>query len=106
MLRSGSATHVALLSVTGEGEKTLSKRSLDKAMENLGEQIRLNLRRGDVFAKCSSSQYVIMLPQANYENSCVVCRRLEAAFFRRYPHSPVRIHHMVRPLTASAPEAR
>jgi len=49
---------------------------------------------------------VIMLPQANYENSCVVCRRLEAAFFRRYPHSPVRIHHMVRPLTASAPEAR
>ena len=101
MLRSGNATHVALFSVTGEGTKTLSKRSLDK----LSEQIRLNLRRGDVFARCSASQYVIMLPQANYENSCIVCRRLEAAFFRRYPHSPVRLHYMVRSLTA-APDNR
>ena len=106
MIRSGNATHVALFSLTGAGSRTLSKRSLDTAMENLGEQIRLNLRRGDVFAKCSASQYVIMLPQANYENSCIVCRRLEAAFFRRYPHSPVRIHYMVRPLTASVPEIR
>lgn len=99
MLRSGNATHVALLAVTGERGKTLSRRSLDKAMDNLGEQIRLNLRRGDVFSKCSLSQYVIMLPQANFENSCVVCRRLIAAFSRRYPHAPVRIHYMVRPLT-------
>lgn len=106
MTRSGTATHMALLSVTGERGKTLAKRSLDRAMDNLGEQIRLNLRRGDVFSRCSTSQYVIMLPQANFENSCVVCRRLIAAFDRRYPHSPIRIHYMVRPLSTHTLESR
>lgn len=104
MLRSGNATHVALLSVTGERDKLLSKRSLDRAMGNLGEQIRLNLHRGDVFSKCSVSQYVIMLPDANYEDSCVACCRLIAAFYRRYPHSPTRIHFLVRPLPAQTLE--
>ena len=45
-------------------------------MENLQEQVRTGLRRGDVAARCSVSQYILMLPQANYENSCMVCRRL------------------------------
>ena len=98
MIRSGSATHVALLSVSGEGEKQLTKRSLERAMENLGEQIRLSLRRGDAFSRCSPSQYVVLLPGANYENSCVVCRRVIGAFFRRYPHGAVRIGFKVQPL--------
>lgn len=99
MVRSGQATHVALLSVTGAGDRHLTRRSQETAMENLGQQIRLSLRRGDAFCKCSASQYVIMLPQANFENSCVVCRRIIGAFTRRYPHSPIRIHYMVRPLS-------
>lgn len=99
MVRSGQATHVALFSVTGEGDRHLTRRSLETAMENLGQQIRTGLRRGDAFCKCSASQYVIMLPQANFENSCVVCRRVIGAFTRRYPHSPIRIHYMVRPLS-------
>lgn len=106
MLRSGNATHVALLSVSGEWDKTLTKRSLDRAMENLGQQIRTSLRRGDAFAKCSPAQYVIMLPRANYENSCVVCRRVISAFYRRYPHSSTRIHYMVRPLVPKGMEAQ
>lgn len=104
MIRSGNTTHVALLAVAGAGSKNLTQRSLEKAMENLSEQIRLNLRRGDVFTRCSASQYVIMLPQANFENSCVVCRRLINVFDRRYPHSPVRIHYLVRPLDPNLPE--
>lgn len=99
MLRSGSATHVALLSVTGQRDKELSKRSLERAMANLGQQIRVSLRRGDAFSKCTASQYVIMLPRANYENSCVVCRRVIDAFYRRHPHSPTSIHYMVQPLS-------
>ena len=99
MPRTGRTIHVALMSVSGSPGKPLSRRSSDRAMEHLGEQIRLNLRRGDVFARCSLSQYIIMLPQANYENSCMVCRRLSAAFFKRHPHSPAKLHFMVQPLT-------
>ena len=102
MLRSGNATHIALLSVTGRwDEKPLSKRSLEKAMEHLGTEIQTNLRRGDVFSRCSSSQFIVMLPRANYENSCMVCRRLIGAFSKKHAHSPVKIQFMVQPLSSN-----
>ena len=67
-------------------------------MPKIEEVIRCSLRRGDSAAKCSVSQYVIMLPTANYENSCAVCRRILKAFARQYPHSPAEIHYSVQPL--------
>lgn len=101
MIRSGSATHILLLSVSGEGEKPLTRRTMNRIMEQLGEQIRTNLRRGDTFSRCSVSQYIVMLPQANYENSCMVCRRVVGAFHRAHPHVSAKIHFMVQPLTPS-----
>ena len=97
--RSGSVTHVALLSVTGTAEKPLSKRTVNRVMEQLGHSLRTNLRRGDTISQCSTSQYIIMLPKANYENSCMVCRRCLAAFQRAHPHVTARIHYLVQPLT-------
>jgi len=99
--RSGAVTHVALLSVTGTAEKPLSKRSLNRIMEQLGQSLRTNLRRGDAISQCSTSQYIIMLPKANYENSCMVCRRCLAAFQRKHPHVTARINYLVQPLTPS-----
>jgi len=96
--RSGDAVHIGLLSVTGENSQELPKRSLDRAMENLQDLIRGSLRKGDVVARCSVSQFILMLPQANYENSCKVCDRIVRAFFRQYPHSPAEIHCSVQPL--------
>lgn len=96
--RSGDAVHIALISVQGENNEPLPKRSLDRAMKNLLDQIRYSLRRGDVVAPCSVSQYIMMLPQANYENSCMVCQRILLSFARRYPHSPAKLHYSVQPL--------
>ena len=98
MERSGNATHVALISVTSGTDIPLSRRTTNRIMEQLGEQIRLNLRRGDVFSRCSVCQYIIMLPQANYENSCMVCRRVLGAFSRKHPHVTARMNFMVQPL--------
>lgn len=97
--RSGSVTHVALLSVTGSPEKPLNKRSMNRIMEQLGAALRTNLRRGDVISRCSASQYIILLPKANYENSCMVCRRILGAFHRAHPHVTARVHYLVQPLT-------
>jgi len=99
--RSGTVTHVALLSVVAPAEKSLSKRSLNRVMEQLGQCLRTNLRRGDTISQCSASQYIIMLPKANYENSCMVCRRCLAAFHRAHPHVTARINYLVQPLTPS-----
>ena len=98
ILRSGDVIHIALFSLHGFRGKELTRRSLDLAMNNLQELIIGNLRQGDVVTRCSISQLIIMLPQANYENSCAVCQRILKAFNRQYPHSPVDIHYSVQPL--------
>ena len=72
---------------------------MNRIAEQLGQCLRTNLRRGDVISQCSASQYIIMLPKANYENSCMVCRRCVAAFSRSHPHVTAKIHFMVQPLT-------
>lgn len=100
MERSGKATHIVLLSVTDGALKPLSKQSLGRIMNQLGEQIRVNLRRGDVFSRCSASQYIIMLPEANYENSNMVSRRIIGAFSRRHPHVTAKINYVVQPLSS------
>lgn len=96
--RSGDAIHLALLSITGTDGKELSRRSLDRVVENLQEIICAGLRKGDVAARCSVSQFVFLLPQANYENSCMVCDRILRSFVRQYPHSPAQLHATVQPL--------
>ena len=84
-----SDPHNALKSVIHRIRATLDK---------LQELIRQNLRKGDVASQCSVSQYVILLPRANYENSHMVANRLMTAFYRRYPHSPARLRCVVQPL--------
>lgn len=96
--RNGDAVHLALISaqtVTGE---MLPKRSLDRVVENLQEIIRTSLRRGDVIARCSVSQFVLLLPHANYENSRMICERISKNFSRMYPHSPAVLHSSIHPL--------
>ena len=99
--RNGDAAHLVLVSVvSGDGE--LSSRSLDRIMDHLQEILRLCLRRGDIAARCSASQFAVLLPQANYENSRMVCQRVGKAFSRQYPHAPARLSMDIQPL-APAP---
>ena len=98
MERSGEAAHIGLISVTDSEGRDLPRRSLDRAMENLQEQVCFNLRRGDIVSRCSGSQYIILLSGANYENSCMVCERIIKAFCRQYPHSPAVLRYSVQPV--------
>lgn len=102
MARSGIAAHIVLLTVTGPRGSELSQRKLKGAMDNLEDQVRISLRRGDAAAKCSASQYVLMLPRANYENSCMVCDRIIRAYYRQHPHSDADIQYAVCPLQPEA----
>lgn len=99
--RSGKVTHIALLRVSRE-DKALSKSSLDRIMQQFGDCLRNGLRRGDAVSRCSASQHVIMLPNANYENSCAVCKRLISGFHRKYPHAHVQIEYLVQPLSPTS----
>ena len=103
IIRSGDVVHIALLSLHGRGKKELPRRSLDTAMDNLQDIIIHSLRQGDIVTKCSVSQFIIMLPQANYENSCAVCQRIIRAFGRQHPHSPASVQFSVQPLEPTVP---
>lgn len=96
--RRGDAIHIGVLSILAHKKKTLSVRGLERAMDQLCVQIQKNLRSGDIVSSCSPSQYIVMLVQANYENSKQVCDRVVQAFFRAHPRSPVRIEAVVFPL--------
>ena len=76
-----------------------------EVMDNLQELLVNNLRQGDVVTRCTISQFIVMLPQANYEDSCAVCRRLLKSFKKQYPHSPAEISFSVQPLEPKLPES-
>ena len=103
IIRSGDVIHIALLSMHSRNKKPLPRRSLDTAMDNLQNVIVHSLRQGDIVTKCSVSQFIVMLPQANYENSCAVCQRILRAFGRQFPHSPASISFSVQPLEPNVP---
>jgi len=103
IIRSGDVVHIALLSLHGPERQQLPRRSLDRAMENLLALTAANLRQGDVVTKYNMSQLLIMLPNANYENSCAVCQRIIKAFYRQYPRTPAQIHSSVHPLEPLEP---
>lgn len=99
LIRSGDVVHLALFSVHHRNRtEDLSRRSLERVMDNLEDIICGTLRRGDVAARCSLSQFVVMLPQANFENSQKVCQRIQRAFQRQYPHSPASVQFAAYPL--------
>lgn len=104
LIRSGDVVHIALISCQGEDGNALSPRSLATAMDNLQNVMLANLRQGDVVTRYSNSQLCCMLPNANYENSCAVCRRILKAFCRKYPHSPAKLHYRVQPLEPTVGE--
>ena len=98
VVRTGAAIHVALISLKSRNAKETSQKSISLAMDNLEEHMSRSLRKGDVITRSSASQFIIMLPQANYENSCMVCNRFITSFERKYPHSPVYIDFSVNSL--------
>lgn len=96
--RSGDAAHLMLITASAADGSELPRRSLDRVMDNLQQLIQASLRRGDVAARCSISQFVLLLPQANYENSQMIASRITKAFVRQYPHSPAVLRASIHPL--------
>ena len=102
--RGGGVIHIALLSVSVKDNTEMSRRSLEHATDNLLLRAQECLRRGDALARCSISQVIMMLPQANYEDSCMVCNRILTSFRQKHPHSPAQISFFVQPIEpADAP---
>ena len=98
ILRSGIAVHLALITMRGKKITEHDTKRWDKLQTDLQDVLRLSLRRGDSLSRCSASQYVIMLPRANYENSCMVCERVIKAYYQKHSRLDVELCYDVFPI--------
>ena len=80
-----------------KGEYSISVASAD-TVEITFSMIGYQTRRRILYRPTGVITLDVMLPHANYEDSCMVCRRIIGAFSRRYPHSPAKLRFSVQPL--------
>ncbi len=96
--RTGQAAYLCLISVTDSQNLQPNQKVLVSAMAKLQITIQTSLRRGDVFTRFSSSQYLILLPTTNYENGEMVLTRIAKKFRRDNPKAPITLRHKLQPL--------
>ena len=85
-----------LLTITDYNDDPLSKRSLTICTGRLKDLLRETLRKGDIITMCSPSQFLILFPNATYDNAITATNRVEKTFFGRYPHSPAKLTFAVQ----------
>lgn len=94
--RNGSCVHIALLTVSLPDGSMPALKQLNMTMDQLLVALQTQLRSGDVVSRYSASQYVVMLPAANYENSRNVMERIISAFYRQHRHNFLKITYKIR----------
>lgn len=96
--RSGDSIYLCLITVSSTSDEEAPIKTVNKAMEDLKNAINETLRKGDVFARYSVSQYVILLPTASYENVEMIMKRISSAFYRKYMKKDVGLQYKLQPL--------
>ena len=79
-VRTGKPGHLCLLTIVSSNEKQLAAKALTHMMDKLIVQVEENLRRGDVFARYSVCQLILLLPLTNTENATQIAERIARAF--------------------------
>lgn len=97
--RNGNVIHLIMINITDIQDKELSKRSLSTTVKNLKELLCAQLRCGDIISMCSPSQFIILLPNANFENTQLVMQRIVDKFYRQYPHTPAKLNCYIQPIS-------
>lgn len=96
--RNGTSVHLALITVSLPDGNVPALGVLNNTMDQLLDVLTANLRRGDVVARYSGAQYVIMLSAANFEDSTMVLERIMSAFYRQHRRNFLKLSYRIREL--------
>ncbi len=96
--RSGRTVYLAMVSMRDATVPPL--RMLNNYMEKLSDCIRNTLRRGDVAAQYSVSQYILLLPVPSAEKGQVALDRIISRFTEKYPRCPLLLRTSIREIDA------
>lgn len=96
--RNGICAHLCLITVSLPNGGVPPLSVLSTTMEQIQTVLVKSLRRGDVVAKFSGAQFVVMLPAANFEDSSVVMSRVVSSFYQLHRRNFLKLTVRVREL--------
>lgn len=101
--RTGDSSTLCLISVVDKNLISIpSRRVLNRAMDALKTTVQFNVRSGDVFARYSVNQFLVMLPNTNNETANMVAQRLLKTFRREFPNIQIVLKYSIQQITPSA----
>lgn len=106
LIRSGQKACIILLTVVDEQGRSLLPQEKDLLMEELGENIGATLRVGDVYARYSSSQYLILVIDTAEGQADAIVGRIRETFLKDSRGSNILVHHCYELQPAKIQEAR
>lgn len=80
MERKSQDTQMVLFTIKNALENTSDYIERKKGIDGLEQAVSSSLRKGDVAAKCGEMRYVVILPNASFENGNLVAQRIQKKF--------------------------
>ncbi|MCR5428488.1 MAG: diguanylate cyclase [Lachnospiraceae bacterium] len=99
--RSKTPLLLLLLTLSGAGDEMLESDTLDSALACLKESVTTSLRCGDVATNYSSSQFIVILTDANEANGYTIAERIRSRFYKSIDDPSVKLNYVID----SSPEA-
>ncbi|MBP5304230.1 MAG: hypothetical protein J6Z02_00110 [Lachnospiraceae bacterium] len=96
LARLGLTCFLCLLTLSRDSSLSFTSDQLDLSMRKLLETVKFSLRSGDVVARYSSMQYVILLPAASYESAEMVMERIMTNHKQQNRCSPFTLSYKIR----------
>lgn len=96
--RTGNAAFLALFTLTTADGENLDSHTNQSAMRHLLEALVGSLRRSDVLARFSATQYVALLYTLSYENGRMVLDRISRRFNNSYRNPKIKLITTLQPL--------
>lgn len=92
--RTGTQIYLGVISAKSAKEN-VSAKSFSTTMSRMSSCIMESLRKGDVYSKCSSSQYILMLPSVSYEDGRMILERILNKYKTQYSRDSTRFSYML-----------
>ena len=94
--RLGLSTYLCLITLQTDIGKSVDFAKLDDFMGKLLGILKISLRTGDVVAKYSGSQYILMLSCVNFENADMVMNRILSKYKKRHRTDKVILSYKIK----------
>ena len=94
--RLGLSTYLCLVTIQANSAKSLDFAKLDDYMAKVLSILKISLRTGDVVAKYSGAQYIIMLSCVNFENADIVMNRIIAKYKKRHRTDKITLSYKIK----------